>query len=480
MPQQATVQQATRRQAPPQQTRRPRPLRAVLLALTTSVAVVAGATPSVAGAVQVGAPAAAEAPNSSPAGQDRVRLGGGRAVKGEYLVALEAGQQVRPTAQRLRRDHGGRVAQTYEAVLGGFLLLATPAQAQRYAADDRVRSVVPNEVVRATAEVESTGARRIGATQARSSGRTGAGITVAVLDTGIDLDHPDLVANLSPTLGVNCVDPGTAPEDLHGHGTHVAGIIAAAWNGAQVVGVAPGATLVPVQVLPARGNGSLSALVCGLDYVTRHADQIDVVNVSLGGVGEAGHCADGGLHQAVCQTVAAGVTVVVSAGNDKKQAATYVPARYPEVITVSALDDRDGTSAKDRMASFSNGGDAIDVTAPGVSIVSTGRGGGLVTMSGTSMASPHVAGVVALALAKDPRLTPVEVRALLKTSGDCPDGTVAGSDGSCSGQGVWPEDRDRIPEPLVDAARVAGPAARTVIVDNRERPRTVRRVTQRR
>ncbi len=407
----------------------------------------------------------------------QVRLADGEAVAGQYLVALRDGRSVGPTAQALRSEHGGRIAQTYERVLGGFLLLATPAQAQRYAADERVRSVVPDEVVRATAETEPTGVRRIGATLARSAGRTGAGATVAVLDTGIDLDHPDLVANLSPTLGYDCLDPGSAPEDRNGHGTHVAGIIAAASNGAQVVGVAPGATLVPVRVLSASASGSLSALVCGLDYVTRHADTIDVVNVSLGGPGAAGSCTDGGLRQAICQTVAAGVTVVVSAGNDRAAAAQFVPARYPEVITVSALEDHDGTPAKDRLAAFSNGGNAIDLTAPGVSILSTGLGGGLQTMSGTSMAGPHVAGVAALALARDPSLTPARVRALLESTGECPDGTTAGDDGSCAGQGTWAEDRDGSTEPLVSAARAATATPVLAVADRRQAPRTVRRIT---
>jgi subtilisin len=263
-------------------------------------------------------------------------------------------------------------------------------------------------------------------TEARSA--SGANV---VIDTGIDLDHPDLNA----ADGRNCVGSGPA-EDDHGHGTHVAGSIGARNNGSGVVGVAPATEVYAAKVLDSQGSGTWSQIICGIDWATstrsdtdpatgqpNPANDIAVANLSLGGPGlPLGSCATttDALHRAICNSTAAGVHYVVAAGNSGWDFDYFlqpdVPAVYPEVLTVSAASDSDGRPGgtggaptcrsggqDDRYASFSNyattaGAQGHPIAAPGVCINSTARGGGHAVMSGSSMAAPHVAGAVALCL----------------------------------------------------------------------------------
>jgi subtilisin family serine protease len=247
------------------------------------------------------------------------------------------------------------------------------------------------------------------------------GARVAVLDTGIDLDHPDLNA----TDGVNCLDErrGSPAQDTDGHGTHVAGIIAARNDGAGVVGVAPGTEVVAVKVVDRDGGGWTSDLLCGIEWVTatRTDDDPDndiaVANLSLGAqAGPIGACPATGdpLHAAVCRSTAAGVTYVASAGNDRRAfddaRRPTIPAAYPQLLTVTAMSDTDGEpggagpegcSGDDVAAPFSNfastaAGRAHTIAAPGSCIDSSRAGGGIARRGGTSMAAPHVAGLVAL------------------------------------------------------------------------------------
>ena len=248
-------------------------------------------------------------------------------------------------------------------------------------------------------------------------------VDVAVLDTGIAA-HPDL----DVVGGVSCL--GQSYADDNGHGTHAAGTIAALDNAIGVVGVAPGARLWSVKVLDARGDGSFSSVICGLDWVYANRATIDAVNLSLGGDGADGVCpGDDPLHNAVCRVVnEAGIPVVVAAGNEGKNAAGTVPATYEEVITVSAFADFNGlpgggaaatcrSDVDDTFANFSNFGADVDIAAPGVCIRSTSLGHLYAELSGTSMAAPHVTGAVALHLAERPTATPEEVRDwLLKTT----------------------------------------------------------------
>ena len=214
---------------------------------------------------------------------------------------------------------------------------------------------------------------------------TGAGVKVAVLDTGIDLDHPDLVDNVKG--GVNTINPRKKPNDDNGHGTHVAGIIAAVNNSIGVIGVAPGASLYAVKVLNASGSGYLSDIIEGLQWSVEHS--IQVVNMSLGTSSDVQS-----FHEAIAAAAYKHVIVVASAGNSGPGDDTVLyPAKYPEVIAVAATDQSDAA------ASFSSTGLAVELAAPGVSIYSTVKGGGYAYMSGTSMAAPHVSGTAALVIA---------------------------------------------------------------------------------
>jgi subtilisin family serine protease len=212
-----------------------------------------------------------------------------------------------------------------------------------------------------------------------------------VIDTGIDLTHPDL--NVSTTHGFTAFTSGRDANlnDGNGHGSHVAGTIAAINNSIGVVGVAAGATVVPVKVLDSRGSGSYSGVIAGVDYVAATGSSGDVANMSLGGpVSQA-------LDAAVLAASSEGIIFVIAAGNSSANANNYSPARVngPNIYTISASD------SNDNFASFSNfGNPPIDYCAPGVSIKSTWMGGGYNTISGTSMAAPHAAGVLLLGAAK--------------------------------------------------------------------------------
>lgn len=207
-----------------------------------------------------------------------------------------------------------------------------------------------------------------------------------VIDSGIDAAHPDL--NVNVNAGFNAFTKGKdgkLSEDGNGHGTHVAGTIAAVDNSIGVIGVAAGATVVPVKVLDSRGSGSYSGVIAGVDFVTANAASGDVANMSLGGP------ASQAVDDAVIALGQAGVKVALAAGNESQFAGNVSPARAngTNIYTVSAID------SSDRFASFSNfGNPPVDFAAPGVGILSTIPGGGYASYSGTSMASPHVAGLL--------------------------------------------------------------------------------------
>ncbi len=214
----------------------------------------------------------------------------------------------------------------------------------------------------------------------------GAGKQAWILDTGIDLDHPDL--NVNATLGYNSFSTGKDSKSLddgNGHGSHVSGTIAALDNAIGVVGVAPGAAVIPVKVLNSQGSGSYSGVISGVNWVGGHGGNGDVANMSLGGpVSQS-------LDEAVVDAAANGIKFALAAGNESDDANNHSPARanHANIYTVSAM------NSSDNWASFSNyGNPPIEFCAPGVSIISTWKGGGYNTISGTSMASPHVAGLL--------------------------------------------------------------------------------------
>lgn len=389
-------------------------------------------------------------------------------VPDHYIVTLSSGADAATVANEMALQHGLTVGHVYSHSITGFSARIPAARLDMLLADPGVVSVTADEHVNinkkcatppcnggggdepppppSDPQVIPTGILRINGDLSSTLAGDGSGsvdVDVAVIDTGIS-EHTDL--NIAG--GVNC-SKGKADRysDGNGHGSHVAGTIAAMDNDHGVVGVAPGARLWAVRVLNNAGSGFLSDVICGIDYVTANADVIDVANMSLGGSGSDTGCSGSPYHQAICNSVAAGVTYVVAAGNESDDAANHTPAAYDEVITVSALADFDGesgglasstcrTDEDDTFANFSNYGADVDIIAPGVCIESTWNDGAYNTISGTSMASPHVAGAAALYKASNPSATPDDVKAALLGSGS--------NDWDSS------QDTDGLKEPLLD------------------------------
>lgn len=328
--------------------------------------------------------------------------GGGRRI----IVFTDPLARNQPAYEALVRAAGGAVLKPLPLVNGMAVWLPDAAAERALEGRPGVLRVEDDLVVRAIgkprppqpAQVLPWGVDRIDAEQAWSASEpaTGSGVRVAVLDTGIDLSHPDLEANIAG--GYNAVNPRKKPSDGNGHGTHVAGTIAAANNTVGVVGAAPAARLYAVKVLGDNGFGWLSDIIEGIDWSIRNGMQ--VINMSLGSSADSQS-----FHDAVTAAYNAGITVVAAAGNDGPTDNTVnYPARYPEVIAVAAMDRADS------LASFSSRGPEVDLAAPGVDIYSTYKGGSYATMSGTSMAAPHVAGTAALILGRWGALTPDAVR----------------------------------------------------------------------
>ncbi|HUF98480.1 MAG TPA: S8 family serine peptidase, partial [Ilumatobacter sp.] len=342
----------------------------------------------------------------------------GAAQVQSYIVVLERGTpDVAGMAARAARAHGGQVGFVYEHALQGFSMRMSPQAAAALARTPRVAYVETDDPVSIDAHTVPTGIQRIFAPGNAKLDIDGTDdfrvdVDVAVIDTGVDLDHPDL----NVVGGVTCAESGGGPpwartatcstggDDDHYHGTHVAGTIAALDNDIGVVGVAPGARIWAIKVLSSSGSGSEAMVVAGIDWVAANAGTIEVANMSLGGSGFSQ-----AEYDAIQGAVNAGVAFAVAAGNSDADAKNYSPAGFNNVLTVSALADFDGkpgglgsptcrTDQDDTLADFSNWGSVVDIAAPGVCILSTypvGQGS-YGTISGTSMASPHAAGALAL------------------------------------------------------------------------------------
>lgn len=363
---------------------------------------------------------------------------------GQYIVVLKDGVAAAAPAGHAR-THGLVPTYVYSHALHGYAARMTAAAAQRLAADPAVAAVQPDQVLSIDAQTLPTGIDRIDGELSSTVSGNGSGtvdVDVAVIDTGVDLNHPDL--NVYTAGAKNC-STGNSANDGNGHGTHVSGTIGALDNSIGVVGVAPGARIWPVRVLNKNGSGSTASVVCGIDYVTAHASEIEVANMSLGGTGsDDGNCGitnNDTMHRAICNSVAAGVTYAVAAGNESDNAANHVPAAYDEVITVSALADFNGlpgggapatcrADVDDTFADFSNFGADVDLIAPGVCILSTWKGSTYNTISGTSMATPHVAGGAALYKSTHGTATPAAVKAALQNAGTLNWNTATDPDGT--------------------------------------------------
>ncbi len=331
-------------------------------------------------------------------------------LSGKYIVVLKEDVSISKADLQTRKfkvnekasgllkkfEVSGEIEEVYETALQGFTVKMAPGQAKKMVSDPEVKYVEADQVI-VLSPINATGkpapkpvAQSIpwGITRV-NGGVSGIGKTAWIIDSGIDLDHPDLtvdVARSKTFLG------GTStPDDQNGHGTHVAGTIAAKNNTVGVVGVAAGATVISVRVLDRRGSGTTSGVIAGVDYVAANAASSDVANMSLGG----------GVSLALDDAVlkaSGSCKFSLAAGNETDNAINHSPARVngPNIYTVSAMDNTD------KFAYFSNyGNPPVDYCAPGVSIYSTYKGGGYATLSGTSMAAPHVAGVLLLGAIKN-------------------------------------------------------------------------------
>ena len=321
-------------------------------------------------------------------------------TKKDYLVGFKT--QVTNQSKNLVNSLGGSVQHEFQFM--DVLLVSLPEKAaEALSKNPNVAFVDEDAEVKAFAQTTPWGITHINAHKAHSSNVTGSGVKVAVLDTGIDASHPDL--NVKGGASFISGEPN-ALVDTNGHGTHVAGTVAALNNTIGVVGVAYNADLYAVKVLSASGSGTLSGIAQGVEWAI--ANNMDVINMSLGG--SSGSSA---LQQAVDNAYASGIVVVAAAGNSGtkgRQNTMGYPARYSSVIAVGAVD------SNNNRASFSSVGAELEVMAPGVSILSTVPGGGYASYNGTSMASPHVAGAAALIKAKYPNLSASQIRDRLRNT----------------------------------------------------------------
>ncbi|MFI7637798.1 S8 family serine peptidase [Nonomuraea sp. NPDC049400] len=336
-----------------------------------------------------------------------------QAAQETYIVQLKPTLRAAPrsAAQDQVSQHGGELVGVYEHAFKGYTARLSATAAEQLKQNPNVLSVEPDAVVTTFAQTTPTGVKRIFAPSNPNLDIDGVDdvrvdVDVAVVDTGVDHTHPDLnvVARANCVTGICLNNSGT---DDNGHGSHVAGIVGAKDNTAGSVGVAPGARIHGVKVLNAAGSGTLSGIAAGIDWVVARSSTIEVINLSLGCNG----CSSSAISSAITNAVNRGIVVVVAAGNSHANTSGFFPANHPDVVTVSALTDNDGlpggaggstlscrseTDQDDTSAFYSNFGATVEITAPGTCIYSTWRNGGYNTISGTSMASPHVAGAAGI------------------------------------------------------------------------------------
>ncbi|MFG1953849.1 proprotein convertase P-domain-containing protein [Micromonospora sp. NPDC048830] len=343
---------------------------------------------------------------ATPAEGQILRAGGPTAVTDSYIVVLDdgvAGSAVAANARTLVGRHGGTVERTYQNALRGFEARMSAAQARRLAADPSVKYVQQNHTVTLAGTQSPTPSwgldridqRNLPLNSSYTYPNTGSGVKAYIIDTGIRFSHSDFGGRA--VSGFDAIDGGAA-DDCNGHGTHVAGTV-----GGTSYGVAKTVNLVGVRVLDCGGSGTYAQVIAGIDWVTgdHAAGQPAVANMSLGGG------FDQATNDAVTRSIADGVSYAVAAGNETaSDACGKSPASTPNAITVGA------TESNDARASYSNIGTCLDIFAPGSGITSAWytSDSATNTISGTSMASPHVAGAAALVLTASPSYTPQQVR----------------------------------------------------------------------
>jgi subtilisin family serine protease len=387
--------------------------RVLAIAATVAAGATAIALPGMAGAQEETHIAGAAAAGGGGADGTIRNAGGATAVKDSYIVILNDGdagleaEGVEDTATEMAAEVGGAIEHRYTAAVRGFSARMTEQQATRLISDPRVAYVQQNHRFQATASqtnppsygLDRIDQRALPLNKAYSYATEAANVTAYIIDTGVRTTHQDFGGRA--TSGIDTVDNDNDATDCNGHGTHVAGTVAGTR-----FGVAKKAKVVGVRVLNCAGSGSDASVIAGIDWVTRNAVKPAVANLSLGG------SRNDALDRAIRTSIASGVTYAVAAGNENAKACDSSPARTREAITVGATDGTDGR------APFSNFGPCVDLFAPGASIVSANDNSdtATATLSGTSMASPHVAGAAALYLATHPNATPAQVQTALVTS----------------------------------------------------------------
>ncbi len=325
------------------------------------------------------------------------------AIPGRYIVVLKADTEsgAAEAAIEAATRAGGNLHFRYSEVLNGFAITLPDRAVEALRNNPHVDYIEADSVVSidttqtgATWGIDRIDQRALPLSTSYTYNYTGAGVTAYIIDTGILITHSEF--GTRATYGYDAVDGSLPAADCNGHGTHVAGTV-----GGNTYGVAKGVNLVAVRVLDCAGSGTTTGVIAGIDWVTsNHTTGAAVANMSLGG------SASTALDTAVKNSIADGVVYAVAAGNNNRKACNYSPARVPEAITVGA------TTNTDARASYSNYGTCLDIFAPGSSITSSWYTSTTATntISGTSMATPHVAGAAALYKQANPSATPQQVR----------------------------------------------------------------------
>jgi subtilisin family serine protease len=339
------------------------------------------------------------------------------AISGEYIVALKDMEAVaEASASALVERFDGRIESRFDSI-GALAVHMSAADAARLAADPAVDYVEQNSRVELAATqlnppgwgLDRVDQRALPLDASFTYPNSGAGVHAYIIDTGIWLDHADFAGRLDP--GYSAIVPGGNSRDCHGHGTHVAGTV-----GGTNYGVAKQVQLVPVQVFNCLGTADAVSVIGGVEWVTENAVLPAVATMSLGGT------ASQAMDTAVEASVNSGVSYSVAAGNNSADACGISPARVPSVMTVAATD------SVDVRGSFSNFGTCVDLFAPGVNVRSDYLFGVTTRLTGTSIATPHVAGAAAVYLAANPTATPATVAAAL--TGNATNGAVIDPAGS--------------------------------------------------